>query len=266
MLHLTTDDKDKYLDFDFTLNKGAMVAEYKAKGRIDRFRMNSKAVIKNFLLEEFDHKYEQLKGDVTVSLYASGSTKDINYRPEPIKLGFIEFYFPWATSAELLYVRADFYVQFVINSNIQISLGKPNKCVASARFAYDTAFAVHFDGIDRVATADAKGHTIEKADYSYAAGTGQPSANFGVAFPHLVMKCGHQLATPSSWFHPAFVLGASWTVGNDPLIPNCMKIDARFLEAVGRKEGAEDDLFSFGPGKTLFDKTVNLVKQGNCPK
>lgn len=250
---------DTSAEFEITMTKEVskeIKAKYITQGTLKRFRFKDRIEIKDGVIQEYSHSYERLRGELTLTLVVTGSGTDLNYTPPAvpiIKMPFLVGYIPGSL---------DVGAQFVVNASVPLDA----TAQASAKFSYDSNYGLEFDGVEQKASATVAGNSISsEGDQPYAAGASQMAVSFGIGFPHIELSIGHKwLAQASGWFHPAYLIGGSWTANNTN-IPVCMIIESQMLIAVGAKAGVANDFLTIEGKKTLYSLKKELRRSGNCP-
>ncbi len=247
-------------DLEITLTKElttGVVAKLTAKTTLGAFRSRGSIKIKDREIQEFNPAHDKLQGTANLALVVAGSGTDLRYNRTipildvPVAAGPIP----------ILWVKLG--VQVVINASVPLDA----TAKVSADFEYDSDTGLTYKGSKVEAAANVAGHGISTSgEEPYAGGASQMGASFGVGLPHLELAVGHKwVAEAACWFHPAFVIGGSWTT-HHTLIPVCMKIDSEFLMAAGWKLSALNELLTIWDGsKTLFDEKKPLRTSGDCP-
>ena len=235
-------------------------ARLTTKGTIQRFRCIDTISITDNTLQTFDHDYEKLKGELTLTLAAAASGNVNHMFTKPL----FTFVIPMPPSCPIrleLEIGAVFLIRAVLPAT--------GSAKVTAKFSYDSDLGVSFDGTESTASADFEDTAIDDQDKEHhVAGSSQVGFNYGIGFPHIELKGSfihEKLASAAAWAHPAFLIGGSFTVGGQAIIPSCVKVDAEFIGAAGLNVSALAGFFSADKNFDLFKHKENLLTAGDCP-
>ena len=236
-------------------------ARLTTKGTIQRFRCIDTISITDNTLQTFDHDYEKLKGKLTLTLAAAASGNDLNHK---ITKPLFTYAIPMPPNCPIR-PELEIGAVFLINAVVPAT----GSAKVTAKFSYDSDLGVSFDGTESTASADFEDTAIDdQGKEHHVAGSSQVGVNYGIGFPHIELKGSfihEKLASAAAWAHPAYVIGGSFTVGGQPLIPSCVKVDAEFIGAAGLNVSALAGFFSADKEFDLFRHKENLLTAGDCP-
>jgi hypothetical protein len=236
--------------FKFTVKKeiaAGLGAEFVAEGEIGRFRSKNKIAIAGGVPQQFDHNYNRLQGDATLSLVVAGSGNDAVNLKLPVVLMKIPF------MVGVVPVVLDIKAQFVINAVVPID----GSAQVSAKFTYDSDLGLKFAGSNLAANGRLGPYTISTDSPPQTGASSAIGVNFGVGFPRVGLGIFGEVI--GGWAQTAFLIGGSYT-----FYPACQTADTTFLGAMGYDVGFLG--FNLASGsKTLFQEVKPLLKSGNCP-
>jgi len=240
---------DTSASFEFTIEKKLTEhtgAKFILEGKLESFRVKDTMAIQGKRLQSFDHNYEKLKADGSISLVVAGEMK------EPLKLvdlptPLLVVPFTVGPVPVVLTIEAKFMVQLVapaIDGSSRVTV----------KFSYDSDLGFSYDGVETKNTGSLGAFTYDDT----VTETGASSAigvNFGVAFPRLKLSAFWGRIVP--WAHIQYVIGGTW----DPIKP-CQTADYE-IRGVGDVDFTIFKLSDVAGDLTFFKKKEKLLRAGD---
>ena len=241
--------RDAYAAMEFTISKdigGGLGAKLVLEGNIERFRVNDLMEIHGSQLTSFDHTYEKMQGQGSISLVAAGSMEDtmtLVDLPAPLLI------VPFAVGPVpvVLTIEAKFLVEVIVppidgSSRVTVS------------FSYDSDLGFSYDGISVHNTGTLGSHSFND-EVTETGGSSALGVNFGVAFPRIKLSAFWGKIVP--WAHIQFVIGGTW----DPIAP-CQTADYE-IRGVGDVDFTLFKLSDVVGDLTFFQQTEELLRAGD---
>jgi len=241
--------QDAYAAMEFTISKdigGGLGVKMVLEGNLERFRVDDLIEIRGQQLESFNHNYEKMKGQGSISLIAAGSIQDTMTLVDlPAPLLIIPF--TVGPVPVVLTIEAKFLVEVVVppidgSSRVTVS------------FSYDSDLGFNYDGVSVHNTGSLGSHSFND-EVTETGGSSALGVNFGVAFPRVKLSAFWGKIVP--WAHIQFVIGGTW----DPIAP-CQTADYE-IRGVGDVDFTLFNLSSVVGDLTFFHQTEELLRAGD---
>jgi len=241
--------RDAYAAMEFTISKdigGGLGAKLVLEGNLERFRVNDLMEISGKQLTSFNHTYEKMKGQGSISLVAAGAMEDtmtLVDLPAPLLI------IPFAVGPVpvVLTIEAKFLVEVIVppidgSSRVTVS------------FSYDSDLGFSYDGVSVHNTGSLGSHSFND-EVTETGGSSALGINFGVAFPRVKLSAFWGKIVP--WAHIQFVIGGTW----DPIAP-CQTADYE-IRGVGDVDFTLFKLSDVVGDLTFFHQTEELLRAGD---
>ena len=239
---------DAFAAMEFTASKdigGGLGAKLVLEGNLERFRVNDLMEISGSQLTSFNHTYEKMQGQGSISLVAAGSMEDTMTLVDlPTPLLIIPF--TVGPVPVVLTIEAKFLVEVIIppidgSSRVTVS------------FSYDSDLGFNYDGVSVQNSGTLGSHSFND-EVTETGGSSALGVNFGVAFPRI--KLSAFWGKIVSWAHIQFVIGGTW----DPIAP-CQTADYE-IRGVGDVDFTLFKLSDVVGDLTFFHQTEELLRAG----
>jgi len=218
---------------------------YAFEGAIEQFRSKDSIAIVDGVLRRFDHKNTNLKGDLTLSLAATGSGSDALNAELPIPLLTIPFLvgpIPMAVTMKM---------QLVANAVVPLD----GSSQVSAKFNYDSEAGFTYAGHSVEVSAKAGTWSIEK-NIAQTGASGAIGINWGIGFPRYELDMFGETLVP--YVQTACLVGGDFT-----FTPPCQQAKAQFIGSCGYNfKLLGIDVLS--GSKNLWQLEKVLLKAGQC--
>jgi hypothetical protein len=241
--------RDAYAAMEFTISKdigGGLGVKMVLEGNLERFRVDDLIELEGKQLKSFNHNYEKMKGQGSISLIAAGTVQDtmtLVDLPAPLLI------IPFAVGPVpvVLTIEAKFLVEVIVppidgSSRVTVS------------FSYDSDLGFNYDGVSVHNTGALGSHSFDD-EVTETGGSSALGVNFGVAFPRVKLSAFWGKIVP--WAHIQFVIGGTW----DPIAP-CQTADYE-IRGVGDVDFTLFNLSSVVGDLTFFHQTEELLRAGD---
>jgi hypothetical protein len=247
-LFLNSDKLDA--ECEISKNVGGAEIKYAFGGFVEKIASTGDIKYQGKKLKSFKCENNGVKGEINVSLAATGSTSDllggIELPVVLLKMPFIVSGIPCTFNIKML---------FVINTKMTTL---DASAYIKSKFKFNSNTGITYDGTDVGVIANAGPISMDSnKDSIHVASSAAAGINFGFTFPRFELGIFGETILP--YIHTAFLIGGSYTFGTK----SCLKIDASYIGAVGYKFDFLG-LLSFGGSKNLWQIDKNLKKSGDC--
>lgn len=244
-LALELDNQFCWVSLEVSKGGGATITgKFTAEGFIERFRTVDNIVIAGGVVQQFDHSYEGMRGDLLLELIVTAGTATTDE--------FINLKLPWTV---LEYTFLVGYVPVTVRVKLQVVMNLFVPVAGSAwvdvGFSYDSDIGLSYNGTNVGATGNAGVYSFEEGTHQ----TGAPSpivANFGIGFPRVELALLGDLLVP--WGQTAFLIEGNFT----PFSPALQEAKVAYIGAIGYKLdilglfGIEGSLTVWNEEETIF--------------
>jgi hypothetical protein len=223
--------------------------KYGFEGFVQNMVSTGKIKITDGKLKEFSQKNQNIEGEVTVQLVATGS---LNQMLGPIELPFVLMKIPIVVGGIPMFLNLK--ILFVINTT---TASIDASAYIKSKFTFNSETGIKYDGTTYAAEASAGPYKYDFIkDSNWVASSVVAGLNFGLTFPRFELEMFGEIIVP--YVQTAFLIGGSFTTGTKP----CMKIDCSYIGAIGV------DLSFLGLKasykKNLWQWDQNIRKSGQC--
>jgi len=247
--HIVVELQDAFAALEFTISKdlgSGLGAKMVLEGNLERFRVKDLMEIEGRELKSFNHNYEKMQGQGSISLVVAGSMEDTMTLVDlPTPLLVVPFMV--GPVPVTLTIEAKFLVEVIVppidgSSRVTVS------------FSYDSDLGFNYDGVSVHNTGRLGSHSFND-EVTETGGSTALGVNFGVAFPRVKLSAFWGKIVP--WAHIQFVIGGTW----DPIAP-CQTADYE-IRGVGDIDFTLFNLSDVVGNLTFFQQTEKLLRAGD---
>lgn len=237
-------------DCEVTKKSGAFNVKYAFEGYAQNMKTQGKIKYEGGELKEFGYTNKNIEGEVTVSLTATGSTKDLL---NGIELPFALVKVPVVIGG--VPCTFNLKVLFVINTEMASLDASAH---IKTKFKFNSETGVKYDGTDVGVVGAAGPYNMDfLKDSCWVGSSTAAGINFGITFPRFELALFGEVVVP--YVQTAFLIGGAFTAGTKP----CLKIDASYIGAIGYDFDFLG-LLKFSGKKNLWQYDKNIKKIGDC--
>jgi len=236
------------LDASCSIEKSAGVANiiYSFDGYAQNMKTVGKIKYAGQKLTEFNYQNKNIDGEVTVSLTATGSSKDLL---GGIELPFVLLKVPLVIAGIPCFFNVK--MLFVINTELASIDASAN---IKTKFKFNSETGVKYDGTTIGINGSAGPYNMDfLKDSCWVASSVAAGINFGLTFPRLELEIFGNILVP--YAHTAFLIGGSFTTGTKP----CLTVDCSYIGSVGYDFNFLG-LIKFSGSKNLWQWDKNIRK------
>ncbi|MCH7472516.1 hypothetical protein IIA79_06145 [bacterium] len=218
---------------------GNIVGSFIMEGQIERFRNTDTIQIAGGQLQQFDHRYEQMAGNLTLELIVTAGEGPLS-EVELLTLPWVLLDYPFLVGP--LLVELKLLIRFVATLEVPVA----GSSWVKVNFTYDSELGLQYDGTDVSASGNIGEYSFGKEE----AQTGAPSAITaicGFAFPRVELSVLGETLVP--WAQTSILIEGNFT----PFFPALQEANAIYRGDIG---------FNFDfLGLIGFDGSLNLYNE-----